>query len=82
MSHSVQILIIPDEYRGRVSTLLQAASVVLIPLSNFLGGLIADHFGANYVFLFCGLWQFFVVLLVYKNREMFNIQSTKTETAV
>jgi MFS transporter, DHA3 family, macrolide efflux protein len=56
--NSVQILIIPDEYRGRVSTLLQAISVVLIPLSNFLGGIIVDIFGANYVFLFCGLWQF------------------------
>lgn len=56
--NSVQILIIPDEYRGRVSTLLQGISVVLIPLSNFLGGIIADIFGANYVFLFCGLWQF------------------------
>lgn len=33
--NSVQILIILDEYRGRVSTLLQAISVVLIPLSNF-----------------------------------------------
>lgn len=64
--NSVQILIIPDEYRGRVSTLLQAISVVLIPLSNFLGGIIADIFGANYVFLFCGLWQFLVVLICIK----------------
>lgn len=79
---SVQILIIPDEYRGRVSTLLQAVSVVLIPVSNFLGGIIADNLGANYVFLFCGLWQFLVVLIVYKNREIFNIQSTETETAL
>ena len=80
--NSVQILIIPDEYRGRVSTLLQAVSVVLIPVSNFLGGIIADNLGANYVFLFCGLWQFLVVLIVYKNRELFNIQSTETETAL
>ena len=78
--NSVQILIIPDEYRGRVSTLLQAISVVLIPLSNFLGGIIVDIFGANYVFLFCGLWQFLVVLIVYKNRQIFNIQATETET--
>lgn len=68
---SVQILIIPDEYRGRVSTTMQAISVVLIPLSNLLGGIIADHFGANAVFLVAGIWQFIMVIMVFRNRGIF-----------
>lgn len=68
---SVQIIIIPDEYRGRVSTTMQAISVVLIPLSNLLGGIIADHFGANAVFLVAGIWQFIMVIMVFRNRGIF-----------
>jgi MFS transporter, DHA3 family, macrolide efflux protein len=70
---SVRILIIPDQYRGRVSTTMQAISVVLIPLSNLLGGMIADYFGANAVFLVAGTWQFIMVIMVYINRSIFNL---------
>jgi len=69
---TVQILIVPDEYRGRVHTIMQAIAVVLIPLSNLIGGLIADGLGANYVFLFAGIWQFIIVFIVFLNRNTFN----------
>jgi len=38
---TVEVLIIPDEYRGRITTLMQAIAVILIPISNIIGGLIS-----------------------------------------
>lgn len=76
--NTVMVLIIPDSHRGRVSTIIQAIAVVLIPLFNIIGGVISDVFGANYVFLIAGLWIVIVVFIVFKNRYIFNIDFSKT----
>lgn len=73
---TVQVLIVPDQYRGRTQTILQAIGVVLIPLSNIVGGVIADGLGANYVFLIAGIWQVIVVMIVFFNRQIFNLQES------
>lgn len=69
---SMEIIIVPDHLRGRVSTAIQSISVSLIPIANIAGGIIADIWNVNYVFLIAGIWQLFIVLLVIRYRKLFN----------
>lgn len=69
---SIQILAIPDHYRGRVTTTIRSLSVSLIPLSNILGGIIADLIGVNFVFLIAGMWQILIVIITIKHKNIFN----------
>lgn len=57
-----KILIIEDEYRGRVSSTLKSIGVVFIPLSYFFAAYISDYFGPEYVFLVAGIFQLIVAV--------------------
>jgi DHA3 family macrolide efflux protein-like MFS transporter len=70
--NSVTILLIPEEYRGRISATIQALSVMIIPLSNIIGGIFADIIDVENVFKFAGIWVIIVSYLCFRNRNIYN----------
>jgi MFS transporter, DHA3 family, macrolide efflux protein len=48
--------LVPENFRGRVFGLSQSLSVLLIPISALLGGLLADQIGVVPLFVGCGIW--------------------------
>lgn len=48
--------LVPENFRGRVFGLSQSLSVLLIPISALLGGLLADQLGVVPLFVGCGIW--------------------------
>ncbi|MBS8263939.1 MFS transporter [Mesobacillus boroniphilus] len=79
--YSVTILLIPEEYRGRISATIQALSVMVIPISNILGGIFADIIAVENVFKFAGVWVVFVSYLCFRNRNIYNHSENTNEAA-
>lgn len=80
---TVQIILIPDEYRGRISATLMSLNVMLIPIFNLIGGFIAEIFSVGSVFLFTGVWVLLVSLFMMKSINLFEIRKSndlKNET--
>ncbi|UTH05732.1 MFS transporter [Macrococcoides caseolyticum] len=57
-----KIIIIEDEYRGRISGMIQSISTIFIPLSYYFSAYISDNFGANIVFFIAGAIQLIILL--------------------
>ena len=66
------IILIPKVYRGRISATIQALSVMIIPLSNIIGGIFADIIEVEYVFKFAGVWIIIVSYLCFSNRTIYH----------
>lgn len=79
--YSVTILLIPEEYRGRVSATIQAISVMVIPISNIIGGIFADIIDVENVFKFAGVWVVFVSYLCFRNKNIYNHSENTNEAA-
>ncbi|WP_158234713.1 MFS transporter [Lentibacillus sediminis] len=54
---SLLIILVKDEFRGRVMTLTSALASLLIPVVAVTGGYVADLFQVHYLFLFAGIWM-------------------------
>jgi len=53
---SLMIILIKDEFRGRVGTLTAVVASIFIAPITLAGGYIADIFQVSYLFLFAGVW--------------------------
>lgn len=63
-------LLIPEEYRGRVSGLLRATAVVAMPATILLGGWLADRVGPGPLYVFGGLWAVGVGFLAWSSPHL------------
>lgn len=72
--YSIQILIIPEDYLGRISSTMMSLNVILIPAINIIGGLIAQTTSVGVVFLIAGIWTVLISLLALYFKDIFNIR--------
>jgi DHA3 family macrolide efflux protein-like MFS transporter len=69
-SGALSIVLVSDEYRGRVSGMSGALGVVMIPASALVGGLLADRFGPGPLVAAGGVWIVCVALLAWLNEDV------------
>ncbi len=67
---SLMLVLVPEEYRGRVQGITSSLVVLAIPLSAALGGWLADLFGAAPLFAIGGCWVIGVAALAWGNRHI------------
>ncbi|QHW37056.1 MFS transporter [Staphylococcus ursi] len=65
-----KIVIIEDEYRGRISGMIQSISTIFIPFSYYFSAYVSDYFGANVVFLIAGLMQLFILAMLLFDKKL------------
>lgn len=59
-----KIVIMEDNYRGRISGMIQSISTVSIPIAYYFSAYISDYYGANMVFLIAGVIQLFILIFL------------------
>lgn len=57
---------IKAEYMGRISGLLMTASVVCIPISTVIAGILGDLFSVQFIYLIAGIYLFIIGILAFK----------------
>ncbi|TFB22810.1 MFS transporter [Filobacillus milosensis] len=76
---SLLIILVKDEFRGRVNTLLGAFSPILIPPIVLLGGYVADIYEVGYLFIFSGFWLMLVGVIPFIDRDIRSIDHLPNE---
>lgn len=79
---SILAIIIPDNVRGRVSGLIQSASIFLVPIVTLAGGAVTDWIGVSTVFLISGLWTFSLGIYAISIKEVRRISSKPSHLEV
>jgi len=64
------ITLVEDQYRGRVLGIIMAISGSLIPIFSLLGGLLADLYHVNIVYLISGIWTILVGVYTIFDKDM------------
>lgn len=77
MLTTVSTLVIPEQLRGRVSGIMQSLSILLIPVTNILGGIFTDLFEVSYMFLFAGVWIIMIGLYSLRSTDIVNAGKEK-----
>lgn len=67
------ILLIEDQYRGRVFTITVAIASILMPFLALGGGYIADILQVSYLFLFAGVWLIIWSFAPFIDKDLRNI---------
>jgi predicted MFS family arabinose efflux permease len=67
---SLMLVLVPEEYRGRVQGMVSSLVILAIPFSAALGGWLTDLFGAAPLFAAGGLWVIGVAALAWGNRHI------------
>lgn len=67
--NTYKLLIIEDEYRGRISGTIQSVSTLFIPMAYYFSAFITEYLGANFVYLIAGMIQLIIVMtLIFDQR--------------
>lgn len=77
MLTTVSTLVIPEQLRGRVSGIMQSLSVLLIPVTNILGGIFTDIFEVSWMFLFAGVWIMTIGIYALRSSDIVNAGKEK-----
>lgn len=67
---SLMILLVPDEYRGRVGGVTFSLSIILIPFATLVGGFLTDLYNVSVVFTYAGLWIIIIGFLAITFKEV------------
>ncbi|GEL78226.1 MFS transporter [Tenuibacillus multivorans] len=79
MYSSILIILVQDEFRGRVATITVALASFLIPPLTMLGGYMADVYQVSYLFLFAGAWMALWALVPILDRDIRSINKLQGE---
>ncbi|TDQ40730.1 MFS transporter [Aureibacillus halotolerans] len=74
---AVEVALIPEDFRGRVVGVISAISVLAIPFSTFIGGLLADIVGVVPLFVTAGIWVFGIACYSSLNPHIRNARITE-----
>ncbi|MEG7966404.1 MULTISPECIES: MFS transporter [Bacillus cereus group] len=69
--------LVPENILGRVLTVINSISIIVMPLSAFLGGYLAYILGTNYMFLSGSIGLFFISVYFMVNPELRSMPSYK-----
>jgi MFS family permease len=64
---AVTVVLVPEDYRGRVAGITTSLAVVVIPISTLIGGWLADVVGVAPLFAVGGAWLLGVAALAWSN---------------
>lgn len=70
--NAIQMLLIPEEYRGRLFGIIGSLSVIIIPLTTLIAGLLGDIIGVSTLFVIAGFWIIGVSILAFINPHIRN----------
>ncbi|MBE1555250.1 MFS transporter [Sporosarcina limicola] len=79
IDNTLMIVLVKDEFRGRVFMLKVAIASLLIPIFSLAGGLIADSIPVNYLFIFGGCWVLICSLFPLFDRDIRAIERLPRE---
>ncbi|HLQ72352.1 MAG TPA: MFS transporter [Bacillota bacterium] len=68
--NTLQISIVPQEYRGRVMSIIGSLAMISVPIMNLLGGFIGDYVGVATIFVAAGNIILIVVPLAALNKSL------------
>lgn len=74
---SLLIILVKDEYRGRVGTLTTVIASIMIPPTTLIGGYIADILHVSILFIFAGLWAVLIGIVPIIDRDLRTIELPK-----
>lgn len=79
---ATRLALIDENYRGRVMGITRSISVIAMPLSSLVAGLLGDYLlGISNLFLVAGIWTIGVGMIAFANREIRSADNRGFESA-
>ncbi|WP_077326315.1 MFS transporter [Virgibacillus siamensis] len=72
---SAQLVLVSDEYRGRIRGLMMSMAMLAMPISTLIAGGIGEVINISYLFAFAALWTLGIALFSLQNTKIRNLDT-------